>query len=326
MTILWGGSEVEAFDSSALAALTGAGDRDADFARAAISINTGTLQRCNKVAFGSIAEAWFHYRWGGQNTGSETNARTLIQFTTSGGQGILRYQQVGSGDKRLQYWSGSAWTDIGASTNPTTANGRTFDMQCKIDGTTGSFLLYIDGVLGPTLTGNTNFFSASIDSVSVASWGNTNQRAFSEAIVSTTDSRGMRLATIFPNGSGATSDWTGTFADIDETTINDADFISSGTANQVSTFAVAALSATAAALSPVALIGSARVRNAVTGPQNDQLAVRTGGANFFSSNLPSIGTSFVNGYQYVWGLNPNTGLDWTTTELSAIEIGDKSIT
>lgn len=326
MTVYWAGTENEAFDAGVLDYTTGGGF-DSNFSRAALELGS-TVVRCNKVNLPNLMTSWFHYRWGGASTGAETNTRTLVLFSQADGVGILRLQQTGTApNKFFQYWDGAAWQNIGAALTITTGDGRQIDIKCVIDGAVGDFSLWVDGVLERSLTGDTDFFSSTGAAyVSIQGWGNSNQREVSECIIADQNTLSMRLCTLVPNGNGANTAWTGAFGDVDEAEINDADFISSGTAAQVETFTLTNLSAAALALTPVAVIGSFRARNAVTGPQNIDPAVRTGGANFFGSSVAGLNTSFTNGYQNVWGVNPDTGVAWTTTEIDALEAGVRSAT
>ena len=328
VNILWAGTEADAFDTaSPQAVTTSSSEYDVDFSRSATEIRGGG-DRCNKQALSDIPEAWWHYRWGGGNTGGVANNRGIVTFFNSANVGVLRLLSLSTPAFRLEYWNGSAWTAIGADFTTTLGvNGRTWDIKCLVDNTVGDFAIWIDGTLTRQLTGDTDFFSGSaVDYVTINGWGATNARFVSECIIADGDTRGMRLATLVPNGAGATTDFTGTFADVDEVTINDADFLSSATANQVETMTLTNLSAVAGALTPVAVVATARARNAATGPQNLQLAVRTNSLDFFSSSLPSLGTSFLDGYFNVWNTNPDTTTAWTVSEINALEAGVKSIT
>lgn len=329
---LWGGTESDAFDASTgvLGVFTGTNDHDTNFSRMALTI-TGE-QRCNKVAFGDLPSIWWHTRWGSNNTGGVAT-RAFVTVYNSSDVGVLRCttnsQSGGFALCRLQYWDGSAWQNIGGSTFNAAVgvNGTTFDMECTVDGSAGRFAMYVDGVLQVELTGDTDFYSGSAaDYVTMESWGSTNPRYFSESFVCDGSTLGMRLATLVPNGDGAYTAWTGTFADVDETTVNDADFVSGAANGDRENFTLTNLSTAAAALAPVAVINSARARIGATGPQNLQLTIRTGGNDYDSGNIAGLTTSFANGYQNIWNTNPDTAAAWTTSEIDALEIGDEAIT
>lgn len=330
MSILWAANEPEGFfaSSAITSAFTTSSDRDPDFARAGFDLTNSTPTRINSTVFGDIPEAWFHYRWGASNIGGESQARTIVEFRNSSGQGVLRLQQIASTspNKNLEYWNGSAWTAInGSPLSIATSLSPTFDIQCKVDGVDGRFALYVNGALEAELTGDTDFFSGSaIDSVFLGNWGNTNGRRASEAIISTTNTLSMRLATVVATGNGANTAWTGDYTAIDEVTISDSDLITSGTNDQIETFTFGDLSATAQLLAPVAVINSMRARNAASGPQNIQSAVRISSTDYFSSDLSGITTSFQNGFQVVYELNPATSAAWTVSEVNALEMGVRS--
>jgi hypothetical protein len=328
MTVVyWAGTEAEAFDTTTglVATNTTSSNYDTDYSRSAIDAFGGV--RCNKVGCGSVAEAWFHTRWGAANTGGVANNRSIIEFRNSSGQGVLRLLSLSTPTFSLQYWNGSSWVTIGSTMTVTLGATRVWDIQCRIDNTTGSFAAYVDGVLQVSLTGDTDVFTGSaIEYVFIQSWGATNERLQSECILADSSTLGLRLATLVPNGNGANTAWTGTFADVDESNVNDADFLSSATANQVETMTLTDLTTNAALLTPVAVINSARARNGASGPQNIQLAFRTASTDYFSSNLSGLNTTFTSGYQQIRHTNPNTSAPWTVSEINGLEIGDKSIT
>lgn len=330
MSILWAGSEIEAFavvggataGTSALAS-----NADPNFSRGYLNL-TGTSTRCNLLDFGAIPEAWFHYRWGEYSAGTESSARNLVTFFTSAGQGILRLRQEGTSapNKVLQYWDGASWVNIGSIRTISTVNGRLFDIQCKIDPVDGRFALYVDGALVSELTGNTDFFSAGVDYVSLQGWGSTNERRVTECIIADEPTLGMRLATLGADGNGANTSWSGSYLDIDEIIVNDSDMISSTTIGEEESFTLANLSTEAAALVPRAVIVSTRARNAPSGPQSFQSLIRTSGTNFTSPSFTGLLTSFSGGYQSIWENNPNTSSPWSPSEINSLEMGAKSDT
>lgn len=328
MAILWAGSEPEDFaGGGTISVYTTSSDRDPDYARAGVAIS-GSPTRCNKAAFGNIPEAWFHYRWGANATGGEGSARSLVTFYNSSGQGVLRLQQLAQAapNKNLEYWNGSSWVAInGSPLTITTSNSPTIDIQCKIDNSNGRFALYIEGELVVELTGDTDLFSGSaVDYVRIENWGSTNSRRCSECIISTTSTLSMRLATLAATGNGANTAWTGDYTAIDETTLSDSDLISSGTNDQIETFTFGNLSAPASALGVLAVVNSMRARNAASGPQNVQSAIRISSTNYFSSDIPGLTTTFQNGFQVVHELNPATAAAWTPAEVDALEMGVRS--
>lgn len=275
------------------------------------------------------SEVWVHL----QEFYTTTNGSSAVPFITlynASGQGVLRLYQSSLTVRRLQYWNGTAWTDIGSTFSMTSGARASIDIYCKIADSGGEFSIYVDSVLKATLTGDTNLFSGSeVSYVEISPTHSTNSanQGWSQLICSTTDTRLMKLSTLRPSGAGSSSDWAGAYTDVDDVGFaNDADYITSGTANQISTFALSDLSTEAQALTPLAIVATGRGRRGSTGPQNVQLAIRTGGTVYAAANDPNIGASFGNFTQRVWDVNPNTSAAWTLSDVQALEAGVKSIT
>lgn len=327
MTILFAATERESFvvASGSISTSTSSSRFDSDFSRSAIEFPQDSAQvQVPAVAMGNLSEVWFHGLFA-QELGFTFNSN-IIEFRNSAGLGILRLFANSSTTVKLQYWNGSSWVDIGSPFTWTSTGNNTIDIRCKIDNSTGDFAFYWNGAVQAQLTGDTDQVAASaVDIILVRGWQASLPRQMSEVIVSTTSTLGQRVATLPPTATGTTSAWTGTFADVDESDINDSDFISSGTPSQVTTFGMADLSATAAGYDVVAFVAAARARHGATGPQNLQLATRTHSTDYYSSNVAGLTTSFANGFYEIWEDNPNTSVPWTTTEINAVEAGVKSI-
>jgi hypothetical protein len=135
---------------------------------------------------------------------------------------------------------------------------------------------------------------------------------------------GFVLGTCVPSGAGSTSAWTGAYTDIDEAVTSDADFISSGTANQVSTFAQTAIP-TLTGYVVRAVCVSARAKRGSSGPQNIRMALRSAGTNYFSGSDISLGLGYAP-VQTIWATDPATSAAWVNTAISSLEPGVKSIT
>lgn len=334
MTILAGGGEHEAFSwpstqpaSSNWSTTTAL--YDSNYCSGAITLSGTTMYANLELATTGQSEVWVHFQEYYSTTNAGSNVPLVTLFNASD-VGVLRLYQVSSSSRKLQYWNGTAWTDIGSAYTQTSGARVSIDIHCKIDDTVGIFELYVDSVLKASMTGDTNVFTGSeVSYVQFAPTHSTNtaNQGFSQAIVATEDTRLMKLATLRPNGAGSTSSWGGAYTDVDDVGYNDdSDYITSDTADQVSTFATTDLSLTAQTLTPVGLIVSGRARRGTSGPQNIQLGLHTGGSDYFGTAEPSLGTSFNNLSQRIWDQNPNTTADWTVSDLLSLEIGVKSNT
>jgi len=60
-----------------------------------------------------------------------------------------------------------------------------------------------------------------------------------------------------------------------------------------------------------------------SGPTKIKLAVKTHGTVYYSGDF-SLDVAY-KGYSYLWLLNPNTSANWTTAEITALQIGYESV-
>lgn len=334
MTILAGGGEQDAFTwpstQPGSANWTTSGSLyDSNYCAGGMMLSGTTMNARSTLVTSGQLDIWVHL----QEYYTTTNAGSSVPFITlytSGGTGVLRLYQSSSTARVLQYWSGSAWTTIGSSFSMTTGALANIDIHCKIDASAGIMELYVDSVLKASLSGATSFFggsSVSYIEMSPTHSTNSNNQAWSQFICADVDTRSMKLATIRPNAAGATSQWSGTYTDIDDVGYyTDSDYITSGTANQVSTFGLTDLSTAAQALDPLGVIVTGRARKGTTGPQNLQLGVHSGSTDYFAANEPSLGSSFGNLTPRIWDQNPDTSAAWTVSEIQSLQAGVKSIT
>lgn len=328
--VLFAGTEGEVFrTTTALTTTTNTAEFDTNFSRVAV-VPPGFPGVQVGPDLGGLTQAGYHVRNG--NTPPQNFITTFIEIQNAAGQGILRLRQdtVLTQSWGLQYWTGAVWTTIGAFIAPSTsAQGQPIDIFCKIHATLGEFSWWLGGTKIASLTGNTNFFSATIDKVIISNFVQFGSAFFSEHVITDVAPVGVRVMTLPVTGAGTTNTFTsGVAADIDDTSINDTDFILSNTANQIATFAAGNLSAPAAALLPLAYCIPMRASLGATGPQNAQAAIRSGSTNYFSANVaPALPTgSFAGGRFGVFNLDPDTGIAWTVAGMNAAEPGVKSIT
>jgi hypothetical protein len=124
------------------------------------------------------------------------------------------------------------------------------------------------------------------------------------------------LATLAPSSNGNADSWdTGGVSNVNEVTDNTATLNASGTAGQIQEYSVTALPSGSFQVQDLWLNMKTQVDT--SGPQHIQGMVRVGSTDYASSNLsPPQGS---------WGLittdwttNPNTGVAWTTSDLSAV--------
>lgn len=328
MSILFAGTEGESFATTqppfvnAPNSNTNTYAYDSNFSRVGVQLYDDNYAFA-AVDLGGITDVWTRIRVGSEGLKNDVHTG-VYSVWDNGGQEIVRLSTSSSG-MYMQYWNGSSWVS-GATYNPSIATTE-LAIHCNIHDTAGSFAWYVGGTLiEEVLSGDTNLFAATAHYVSVRGWYDFDNIYFSEMVIADEDCRGMRVATIYPTAAGTTGAWTGAYTDVDETQVNDSDFISSDTADQVSTYTMSDLAAALDAYDVVAFVGATRSLVGVTGPANLQIAVRTGGTDYYSSNLSGMTTSFLNGHNNIWATNPDTASAWTISEIEGLELGVKSIT
>lgn len=240
------------------------------------------------------------------------------------------------GSSTTAKWRFRKLANDGTSTTLATSTGtfpgtsttmRKYDLHV-VYGSSGSIDLYEDGVSVLSYTGDvTTNSDTSVDGFHLGACANGSASGsasyWSEIIAHTQDTRNMSLATIPPSGAGASSDWTGAYTDVSETSI-DTNELSTSSVNQLSEFAVTPATIITGSLSIRELVVTALARRGDSGPQNLQLVVRSSGDNF--SSTQSLQTYHATA-AYSWETSP-TGGSWTPTDLNSagFQIGVKSIT
>lgn len=282
------------------------------------------------IPLGNLTEVWAGFTMGSP-TGSlsEGSTRTMFQISTSGGVGIVRLQNTSGPTRTFQYWNGSAWVSIGTLANSTTQSGVRIDIHCKIHGSAGEFSIYVNRILQQTLTGNTDFFSATIDQCYASDWGQFNGRHIYDFVIATTDTRRIRVKSGYFTGNSATNTgWTGGFANLDESiqsnyTAADADASVSSAGGQAMSFTKPALGLLGLDGDIVGVSVSARAKNDGSSADFDLLC-RSGGTNYLKSHQRTINTTNTNGYYALWATDPNGNIPWTPTAVDAAELGMES--
>ena len=328
MAILFAAAEAEAFAVTGTAEMYGlTTEVDTDFVRNAITLASGATATCT---FTAQTAGWAHMRVQFP-TLSANFLGAPIQLIDSGtAQVVLQLDEDGvsgtQGQFNLEYWNGSALTEILASDFPLFANILyTFDFHWVIDDVSGLFEWYVDGVLVAQYTGDTLHTGfTQIDTLTLTQHGtgtgSANGVSFSEIIVATEDTRPLRVHGMYATAAGTNTAWTGDNTAVDEATFDDTDFIESGTADQKESYACTDLSAVADNFSVRAVALNARALRDTTGPQNMELLVRSGGTDYTSGNVSGLTTSFAP-FSYIWATDPATAAAWTTSGVNAAEIG-----
>lgn len=264
---------------------------------------------------------WMHmdFAYTGASSGSTTYAYPVI--FQNGGTDVLRIETTKTAI-RVAAWDGATWNVI-ISAISVDFNTKLQEIDLKVEGNnaSGTLALYVGGTKRGEATGDLSLVTG-IDKV-VPDQASGASFCFSQFIIADEPTVGWRLTTMVIDGAGADSDFTGAYTYVDETVSNDTDYINSSTNGDVSTFAqspVASLSGYT-----IKAVGVyCRAKCGATGPQNLQLALRSGGTNYFS-DTKALDVGY-DSYGYVWNTNPASAGAFLASEIDPLQIGVKAIT
>lgn len=311
---------------------TGVFPYDSAFSRCGIQL-VGTSY-VDTPQFASLTgEVWTRIKI---NNGTSTQAVLTsypVYWLDGGGVPVLRLSHTtgsfGAAENiGIEHLVSSTWTAIGSTISSVPMSSSLQDIVCHftVNNVSGLGEIYVGG--SQRLTQSVDLSAiTSIRKVRVfggAAGGFNYETRFSQLAVADVSLIGFVLGTCPLTGAGSTSSWTGTYASIDEAVYSDADFISSDTANQVSTFAQTPI-ATLTGYVIRAVCVSARAKRGSSGPQNIRMALRSAGTNYFSGSDIALGLGYAP-VQTIWATDPATSAAWVNTAAASLEPGAKSIT
>lgn len=319
------GDSLSTNDPSSSAVVDNGASFNATWSTGALAIPPG--ETTTSVKWPTEADFWMHTVFAVglplNPVGSEV---ALIQYLLAG---VVVAQVNATGFTALTFYlytkqSGSL-TLVGTSAAITTYPGilNTLDWRVKA-GASGVGAMYSAGTPAFEATGLDNSGFAGIDQVKRFSFDSSifhdATTFWSQSVYRGESTIGDFVYTMRIDSNGATQQWTGTYTDINELPTNDATFISSGTPGQVSTFLDTTLDLTG--LSVLAVETSARMRVQGSGPTNLDLALRSGGTNYFASPI-TAGAGF-QAAANSWTQNPNGSVSWVPAAAETTEPGAKS--
>ena len=316
MTILFAGGELGAFvgsDSNAIE-YTNASGYDSNFSRCAIAAFE-TAQYVESAAFTATNAVFVHFTTGQADVGG--SATTLVALENSGTEVFRLRAQTGMTELQMQYWNGASWANAGSAITTNITNARqTIDLYVS----DSELILFLGGSERESASGSFTSIT-SLDLLRMYGNGPVHQ-PYTQVIVADEPTIGWRLKTAPATGAGATTDWTGTYAEIDEAVVSDVDFINSATANQVELFTHSATIPTGYTVRGVVV--TARAKKGLSGPANIQLALRSSGTTYFSSSQ-ALGLGY-GAHVGIWETDPATAADFTSSAIASLQFGVKSIT
>lgn len=338
MTILFVGGERESLQTSSasVAESTTSGTFDTTFCRCSMAL--GETASADYVSIPALAtnqtEVWLHFEHTvyGNLQATSTAAHAWITFfrDAAAAQPIFALYttghntSVGSTTIQVRYYNGSAWVDVGTTFTIGRGSLVRWDIHLTcVPAGTSTAELYQNGVVHSSYSwAHTYTTEVATIRLGKASYSYTVASHVSQIILATTDTRGMRLATIRPTGAGTYTEGSGTYSDFAETVLNDASGWTSGTADEKYSWTFADMTQS---MSIRAVVLSSRVSRSDTGPQVMRGFMRADGADTFFADYTL--TTNLESKQTIMETNPATSAAWgMASGINGFEFGFQSRT
>jgi len=326
-TVYFVGSEPDCVTGNYTLSTTGV---DTNYVRTGIKTAAGesaTITLASPAPANSAEGFWVHCRKYQDNTDHYVNDHpiTIYDENNNISAQIINGSEKGAIRARI-YANDGTYTDSDISYaffHYTTVNGSTVTIdlhvytngsgQAKIDA-------YINGSFGVSATDtsgyNRGMKSATFKRITLNS---TWYHVWSEFIVANFDTRNLRVGTYYPSADGTYTDGTGTYADIDETTL-DANVITLAEVGDQQSYGVTKHGTPVlGGILAVAVNGLI----ASDGTNDLQAGLRIGGVDYFSSDL-NLGAT-PRATSVVWNAHPGTGLFLPQNPATDIEVIYKAV-
>ena len=265
----------------------------------------------------TTGEIWLHFRHLTTAVIYHSNFADgqWLQFSDSSGNLVAQIDLTDD-----EYYAKTTNGTSMATTRPTENVVYTYDLCVTADGTDLTFDVYINGGLNASVTqaytGDlpTSCLFSHSDMVWTSTSG-TEQWYYSEMIVTHNESTlGWRLATLTPNGNSSDTSWTGDYTDILDG--DDGSNISSSTHNDRESWTLSNY-AGATPTSIRAVVNKFYGQAGTSGISQFAPFVKIGGTDYNSATSAPVPA----GLNDVLSTNPDTGVDWTITDLNNLIVG-----
>ena len=312
MTIIWAGGELESYQRSAtnVAESSVGGSFDATYQREALRVGSSSASTADWLDgpnFGPQSYIWHHFDWY-QASGADALSVGMRTYYNNAGVAGFRIYCNGT-TVQPQYWNGSAWTAVGAVWNRTAAIRYNMDLYLMA-GAAGSVKMYANGNLVSEGTGN---FAALTDIAKIRGGNNNpgsqiaNNPFYSQDVVSNTPTVGWKSECKPPISQGIDNGGTGTWVEVDEAALNDADVLILTNVGDKSCFKSAARNMPINYIVKGITVG-VRAKCGASGPTGMKIYLVIGGVRYYSPTITL--TTILAPYWYTWDLNPATGTQW----------------
>lgn len=318
MTLLFAGTSISDFNTIATKTQATTTSRLSPNVAEGVELPTSSAVWCD--LWSAVSDLWVSfYGYGG---GSGNANYKWMTFRDTGGNPIARVGYVTSSTIGIEVFNGTAWTTVTSVSAGINTLAR-FDIHFTKDATNGVFNLYRNKTeLLLTYTGDTdrNASAGPVAQLYHVFFSST-RSTLSAMFAHTSDTRHMEFVQCAFTGNGANTDWTGDFSAIDETGVNDADFITTATDGAKETFTKAAIP-TAYSLNKVEGVVVAFRGQVAADLATISGIARVSGTDYAQAPVTAVPATYGDGGSFVvFETNPATSAAWSVSEVDAAEFG-----
>jgi hypothetical protein len=327
MSILWCGGEDIDFPVGGTANVDTTATRfRSGYARCGLTSALGVYLQSKPFVGGAITDCWFTFQmWDNRVATASALAGGLVLSST-----VASGLWVGGGTTATKLalftYDGTTKTQLAAESGnslSTSSIMHRIDLQLVSYGATSTINVYCDGTLVITFSGDcrvgalTNVDAFGLSARAAAS----NFFLLSEIVVADEDVRAFPgLLTMALTGAGTTDDWTGTFSNINGTTISDANPAFVNLNDKLEEFNVTDLPSGTFAIKAVKI--AMRAAKAAGTPTKIALGYNEGGTVTVESDI-ALTTAYAT-YEQLDNTNPRTSAAWDSSIINALQITAKS--
>ena len=274
---------------------------------------------------GVQAEVWFHanvYNWG--STVNDDGPCLMFYGDTGDMIGGI-YTGTGTNNgRRVTSAAGASAAQVGSTYTQSNSLGL-IDVHVEYDlASSGNIVVtnYWNGTIvgSASTTAITSNSSTGIDHIMVGGWDH-DSFYMSEIIVSDSDTRGMRLGQMTPDGAGNYSAWENAGTDIGFS--KNFTGISSAVAADRESWSLSSYSGPASPTTIHAVVNQVYGTPGNSGPSQVDSFLRISSTDYDSGALTP---EAMKACTYEWTTNPNTAGAWATTDFAALEAGVEAVT
>ncbi len=324
--VLWAGGEDIDFPNGTLPLTVSSSYYRSGYARCSIyQGNTSNTTSASTLSFsgGAVTTCWLHAQ--GHVAAPSASKQFIGLGLNSAAQVAIAIGSSGSSPSQTALWkySGGAWTQLAAETGNSLPASSIFAIDVNVQnfGSAATVYVYINGTLVITYAGSTAVTGVSnLDCVCLI--GNGVEFNCSEIIVTDTlDTRAMSVLTAAPNAAGDTNNWTGTYTNINPTTINDSSVISVDTTGADFQANVIDLPAGTFSVPAVKVSARAEVTSGAV-PTGIKLGVRISSVNYLDT-AHTLTNAFAP-YERLMTTNPATSAAWAQSDIDPLQLALES--